>query len=182
MRVDIFAVDIKNGGRKFYDVRPDADCIRYAVDIPDAYDPVRGDDGHISLTREGHEYALNDILTPNDINQPVFNWAYITGDRDAPCVTLEVLPSGEREPLSWPEGVDDLISQFGAMGLRFSIHPETGQLVIRPEDGTARFVRKMYPKELEAIRYGLKNRWNQRRYAELARQQSTEKAAEKDGE
>ena len=75
-----------------------------------------------------------------------------------------------------------MISRFASMGLRFSIHPETGQLVIRPEDSAARFVRKMYPKELKVIRYGLKNRWNQRRYAELARQQSTEKAAEKDGE
>ena len=182
MKFDIFAVDNVNGGRWFFDVRPDADCIRYAVDIPDAYDPVRGDDGHISLTREGEEYSLDDILTANDINQPVFNWPYITGDCDAPCVALEVLPSGEREPLSWPEGVDDLISRFASMGLRFSIHHETGQLVIRPEDSAARFVRKMYPKELEVIRYGLKNRWNQRRYAELARQQSTEKAAEKDGE
>lgn len=190
MKFDIFAVDNVNGGRWFFDVRPDADCIRYAVDIPDAYDPIRGDDGHISLTRKGDEYSLDDILTANDINQPVFNWAYITGDRDAPCVSLEVLAVGdcefEPEPLSWPDGVDDLISRFASMGLRFSIHPETGRLVIRPDDGTARFVRQTYPGELETIRYGLKNRWNQRRYAELARQQAkrkaAEEAAEKDGE
>lgn len=192
MRFDIFAVDVENGGRKFYDVRPDADCVRYAVDIPDAYDPSRGDDGHISLTREGDEYALNDVVTANDINQPIISWADIANidDVPCPCVSLEVLAIDgrefEREPLSWPEGVDDLISRFASMGLRFSIHPETGRLVIRPEDGTARFVRKTFPGELETIRYGLKNRWNQRRYAELARQQAkrkaAEKAAEKDGE
>lgn len=185
MRFEIFGFDKSDCKRQFVDKLPDsdADAIRYTVDIPDAYSPRLNGDGHIVLTRGDGNYLLNNVIFADDINQPIISWGNVD-------VKLEVLAvddcSVEPLPIDLPYDAAELIDRFGSMGLHFSIHPETGRLVIRPDNDTARFVRKTFPAELETIRFGLRIHWNQLRYSELARQQAkrkaAEEAAEKDGE
>lgn len=185
MRFEIFGFDKPDCKRQFVDKLPDSEVniVRYTVDIPDAYDPRLNGDGHIVLTRGDGNYLLNNVIFANDINQPIISWGNVD-------VKLEVLAvddcSVEPFPIDLPYDAAELIERFGSMGLHFSIHPETGRLVIRPDNDTARFVRKTFPAELETIRFGLRIHWNQLRYSELARQQAkrkaAEEAAEKDGE